>query len=274
MRHWLVTLTLAVVALPQVAEAEKFRVDQAQRAISATPQPPAAAREPHVTLLPPTIAVDDRALTIRTTRGQVRHTLWRRDRGLAWIAVVGPHVVVGFAARPGGTADSIAAIDHRTGRLAWRRSVDSRFATELVGHLLAVERAGTLDVLDARTGKTLGSAAITGRSIVSVTRPPAGDLYVKTPGELVAIDRTSGVVQWSQPSSSSGNSLVAASTVVDSWIDRRAHRFGLVSYDRQTGKRLDTIDLGPTSGWYDYEQVVIAPDGAHDVLVSAAFARE
>lgn len=274
MRRWLVTLALAVVALPNVGDAQGFRVELANRTVTSTTKrlaPPAC--QPRVAHLPASVEIDAGAITITTRHQTFRHTLGRRD-GLSWIVGVGSHVVVGFAAKSGGTADTIVAFDHTTGRVAWRRSVDSMFAAELVDSLIAVERAGNLDILDARTGKTLGTTPLRGATIQAVCRPATGDLHLKTTADLVAIDRTTGHVRWSQPTSSIGNPTVTPTAVIDAWVDRQAHRFGIVSYDPQTGRQLDSIDLGATGGWYDFEHVYIAPDGTNDVLVSAMFAVE
>ena len=277
MRRWLVTLALAVVALPTVGHAQGFRVELTNRSVTTTTkQLPSRTCQPRVAHLPASVEIDAGAITITTRKNTFRHSLGRRD-GLSWIVGVGPHVIVGFAANSGaspGTADTIVAFDHTTGRVAWRRSVDSMFAAELVDSLLAVERAGNLDIIDARTGKTLGTTPIKGQTIEAVCRPTQGDLHVKTQGDLIAIDRTTGAVRWAQPTSSIGNPTVTSTAVIDAWVDRTTHRFGIVSYDPQTGKQLDSIDLGATGGWYDFEHVYIAPDGANDVLVSAMFAVE
>lgn len=275
MRRWLVTLALAVVTLPNVADARTgFRVELANRTVATTtqnlPQRQCFAR---VAKLPATVELEAGAITITTRNHMFRHALGRRDGGLAWIVGVGPrHVIAGFAAKAGGTADTVAAFDHTTGRVAWRRTMDSLFAAELVDNMLAIERAGALDIIDARTGKTLGTTPLRGQSIRSICRPASGDLHLKTTADLVAIDR-SGAVRWTQRTSSIGNPTVTPTgNVVDAWVDRTRHRFGLVSYDATTGKQLDTIELGSTGGWYDFEHVTIAPDGANDVLVSALFA--
>jgi outer membrane protein assembly factor BamB len=277
MRRWLVTLALAVVALPTVGDAQGFRVELANRTVTTTTKRLAApACLARIAKLPASVEVDAGAIMITTRKHTFRHSLGRRD-GLSWLVGMGPHVVVGFAAKSGaapGTADTIVAFDHTTGRVAWRRSMDSMFAAELVDSLLAVERAGNLDIIDARTGKTLGTTPIAGRSIQAVCRPSSGDLHIKTNADLIAIDRATGAVQWTQPTSSVGNPTVTSTAVIDAWVDRKNHRFGIVSYDPRTGKQLDKIDLGATGGWYDFEHVYIAPDGVNDVLVSATFAVE
>jgi outer membrane protein assembly factor BamB len=274
MRRWLVTLALAVVALPNLSDAQGFRVDFANRTVTTSKSLTLPRScEARVAKLPSGVEVEPGAITITTRRHTFRHALGRRD-GLSWIVTVGPHLVVGFAAKQGGQADTIVAIDHTTGRVAWRRTMDSMFAAELVDDMLAVERAGNLDIIDARTGNTLGTTPIAGSSIQSVCRPKAGDLHIKTQGDLIAIDRNTGAVRWAQQSSSTSNPTITPSTVIDAWVDRTTHRFGIVSYDAQTGRKLDSIDLGATGGWYDLEQVTIAPDGPNDVLVSAMFAVE
>jgi outer membrane protein assembly factor BamB len=272
-RRWLVTLALAVVALPEAAAAHGLRVAQSNRTVTTSKALPGRAGQPRVGRLPASIEVDAGAVTVTTRHRKIRHALGRTD-GLSWIVTVGPRVVIGFAARAGGHADTIVAIDHVTGELAWRRSVDSLFAAELVGNLVAIERAGTLDVLDGRTGNTVGTAALAGQGIQAIGRTidGLGDLHLKTRGDLVAIDRHTGAVRWVQPSSSLGSAAVTAGAVVDAWVDRQRHRFGVVSYDPVNGRRLDSIDLGSTGGWYDLERVEVAPDGLHDVLVSALFA--
>ena len=280
MRRWLVTLALAVVTLPNIADAQGFRVELANRTVTTTTKnlPSRHACPARVARLPATVELEAGAITITTRKHTFRHALGRRDGGLSWIVGVGSkHVVAGFAAKAGarGTADTVAAFDHTTGRIAWRRTMDSLFAAELVDDLLAIERAGNLDIVDARTGKTLGTTPLRGQSIQSICRPTTGDLHLKTNADLVAIDRATGAVRWSQPTSSIGNPTVTpAGNVIDAWVDRTQHRFGLVSYDARTGKQLDKIDLGATGGWYDFEHVTIAPDGTNDVLVSAMFAVE
>ena len=65
---------------------------------------------------------------------------------------------------------------------------------------------------------------------------------------------------------------MTAAAIIDGWIDRDAHRYGIHKYDPRTGRRLASIDLGPTRGWHDLERLDVAPDGPTDVLVTAAFA--
>jgi outer membrane protein assembly factor BamB len=275
MSRWLVTVALAVVALPGAAGASSgFRVERSSRAVTTTRAIVERAGPPRIARLPASVELDRDAVLVVTDRGlRVRHSLGRAH-GVSWVATVGAQVVIGYAARPGGHADSIMAIDHVTGRLAWRRRVDSLAAAELAGHLLAVERAGTLDVIDARTGGTLGTAPLAGQGLQAVSRAPGGDLHVKTRGDLIAIDRRTGGVRWIQPSSARGNAVAAPGDghIIDGWVDRATHRFGLVSYDARTGQKLAAVELGETGGWYDRERLDIAPDGPHDVLVSALFA--
>ena len=128
-----------------------------------------------------------------------------------------------------------------------------------------------LDVIDTRTGRTIASTPLSHGGIQAVCRPQHGDLLVKTHGDLVSIDRETGDIRWVQPTSSNGNALVADGEVVDAWVDRTTHRYGLVARDPSTGRELDRIDLGSTGGWYDIENVQLAPDGPGDVLVSALF---
>jgi outer membrane protein assembly factor BamB len=277
MRRWLVTLALAVVALPTTAaQAQQLRVDLAHRTVTTTTRALARTCLPRVAKLPSSVELDAGALTVTTPTRTFRHALGHRN-GLFWVVNVDENVIVGFASRattPSATADTIVAVNHRTGKVTWRRSIDSMFAAELVDHLVAVERAGNLDILDARTGQTLGTTPLRNQALQAVCRPDQGDLHLKTEGDLIAIDRTTGVVRWSQPTSSNGNPTVTPTAVLDAWVDRTRHRFGIVSYDPQTGQQLDRIDLGATGGWYDFEHVYIAPDGTNDVLVSAMFAVE
>jgi hypothetical protein len=283
--RWLVTLALAVVSIPGASPGAAgaspgFRVERQTRAVTTSRELVERGGPPRVARLPASVELDRDAVLVVTDRGlRVRHSLGRAH-GVSWIATVGARVVVGYAARPGGHADSMMAIDHVTGRLAWRRTVDSLAAADLAGDLLAVERAGTLDVIDARTGGTVGTTPLEGQGLQAVARGAGGDLHVKTRGDLIAIDRRSGGVRWVQPASAVGNVLVAPGAaigapgdrVIDAWVDRVAHRFGLVGYDARTGRRVASIDLGETGGWYDLERVEITPDGPHDVLVSALFA--
>jgi len=156
----------------------------------------------------------------------------------------------------------------------WRRKVDTLFAAELVGDMIAVERTGALDIIDARTGGALGTTPLAGQGFRAICRNATGDLHLKTQGDLIAIDPQTGQVRWIQPSTGAGNSALVGNAVVDSWVDHATDRFGIVTYDASTGARIDTIDLGPTGGWYDVEHVELAPDGAKAVMVSAAFGVE
>lgn len=140
----------------------------------------------------------------------------------------------------------------------------------LAGSLIAIERPGTLDVVDVRTGATVASTPLTTNRIQSVLRTTTS-ILIKTRGDVISLDRATGRVRWIQPTSSIGNPLLSHGEIVDAWVDRATHRFGLVSRDPRDGRALDTIDLGTTSGWYDVENVAIAPDGPDDVLVSAMF---
>jgi hypothetical protein len=270
MRRWLVALALAVVVMPEVdAAAAELRVDLATRKVTATSNVPLHTCLPRPGGLPAGVEIDHERVRIRAGGKWFDHAIG----DLWWSVAIGDHLVIGHAARPGGHADRIVAIDRTTGRLAWKRKVDSLFAAELVDDLLALERAGTLDVLDARTGKTLGTTVLSGQGIQAICRG-AGGLHVKTGGDLVAIDRATGQVRWTQPTTSRGNLAMTSRAVVDAWVDRARHRYGIVTYDPTTGRRLESIELGPTGGWYDVERVELAPDGAGEVLVSSMFGVE
>lgn len=314
MSRWLVTLALAVVALPDAAGAGSgFRIDRATRTVTSSRELADRAARPRIARLPASVELDRGAVLVLTDRGlRVRHPVG--DAGVSWLATVGSRVIVGYAARPGGHADSIVAIDHVTGRLAWRRAMDSLAAADLGGRWLAVERAGALDVIDARTGGTVGTAPLSGQGLLAVAGAAGpvlaasgaaapgggdgaaiGDILVKTRGDLVAIDALAGRVRWSRPASAVGNALIAPAAalgargpalatradhtgaatdaaVIDGWVDRDAHRFGIAGYDARTGQQIASIDLGATGGWYERERVDLSPDGPHDLLVSALFA--
>jgi len=138
------------------------------------------------------------------------------------------------------------------------------------GGIVVALRAGLLEVVDALTGRTLDATPVAGTRIASIcTCGP--DLYVKTELDLVAIARGSGCVRWAQPTTSTGNAVALAGTVVDAWVDRDTNRFGVLAYDARTGRKLDAIELGITHGWYDVERLQLAADGPNEVLVSAAF---
>jgi hypothetical protein len=140
----------------------------------------------------------------------------------------------------------------------------------LAGSLIAIERPGALEVVDLRSGLTIASAPLTTNRIQAVLRT-ADSILIKTRGDLISLDRATGRVRWIQPASSIGNPALDRGEIVDAWVDRTAHRFGLVSRDPRDGRAKAQIDLGSTCGWYDLENVVIAPDGPGDVLVSAMF---
>jgi hypothetical protein len=188
-------------------------------------------------------------------------------------------LAVVVVSRPVGAAptveESYRRVTTSTSVVAPSHAEPSLAAVPLADHLLAVERPGALDIIDTRTNRTVSSTPLALGGIQSVFRPQEGDLLVKTHGDLVSIDRATGDIRWVQPTSSHGNAIAAPrgdrTEVVDAWVDRETHRYGLVSRDARTGRELDRIDLGPTSGWYDIENVQLASDGPGDVLVSALF---
>lgn len=267
MRRWLVALALAVVVMPDVAGAADLRIDASTRKVTSTTAPPSRFLLSRPASLPSTVEIADELVTIRAHGQTFRHTIG----DLWWSVTIGDHLVLGHAARPGGHADRIMSIDHTTGRIEWRRKVDSLFAAALADDLFAVERAGQLDIIDALTGNTVGTAPLAGQGIQSISRTTSGDLHVKTASDLVAIDRASGHVRWTQPTTSRGNIATTSRAVVDAWVDRENHRYGIVTYDPQTGERLESIELGPTGGWYDVERVELAPDADGEVVVSSVF---
>ena len=267
MRRWLVALALAVVVMPDIAGATDLRVDASTRKVTSTSIAPARSLLPRPAHLPASVEITDERVVVRANGQTVQHAIG----DVWWSVTVGEHLVVGHAATPGGHADRILAIDHTTGRVEWRRKVDSLFAASLEDGLLAVERAGQLDIVDARTGNTLGTTPLAGQGIQAICRATHGDLHVKTAADLVAIERATGRVRWTQPTTSRGNIAMTSRAVVDAWVDRTNHRYGVVTYDPLTGEKLESIDLGPTGGWYDVERVELAPDGAGEVLVSSVF---
>lgn len=267
MRRWLVALALAVVVMPDIAGAADLRVGPSTRKVTSTTSVPSRTLLARPVSLPASVDIHDERVTVRANGGTFQHTIG----DLWWSVTVGDHLVLGHAAKPGGHADRIVAIDHTTGRIEWRRKVDSLFAVHLADDLLAIERAGQLDILDALTGNTIGTAPLAGQGIQAVSRTPHGDLHVKTAADLVAIDRATGGVRWTQATSSRGNIAMTSRAVVDAWVDRTNHRYGIVTYDPATGEKLESIDLGPTGGWYDVERVELVPDGAGEVLVSSVF---
>jgi hypothetical protein len=140
----------------------------------------------------------------------------------------------------------------------------------LAGSLIARERPGALEVVDRRTGATIASAPLTSNRIQAVLRT-ADSTVIKTRGDLLSLDRVTGRVRWIQPASSVGNPALHRGEIVDAWVDRAAHRYGLVSRDPRDGRVTGRIDLGATGGWYDLENVVLGADSPDDVLVSAMF---
>ncbi len=267
--RWLVTVALFMVSNP----ADAARVEHSNQRVATSRAALAQLSQPRLGVLPVSVTLEDDEVLVATKRGIVRHTL--SDGGASWLVPVGSHLVIGSADRSHDRADTLFAIQLGTGEIAWRRRQESLFAAELAGNLLVIERAGALDVVDARTGVTLSSTPIQGHSIQSVSRAfgRTGDLHVKTRGDLVAIT-PEGAVRWTRSSTANGNVARIGEAVVDGWVDRTSHRFGIVSYNAADGQRLRSIELGSTKGWYDFERLVVAPDGPDEVLVSAVFAVE
>jgi outer membrane protein assembly factor BamB len=269
--RWLVTVALFLVSNP--ADAARARIELANHKITTSRAALAQLHAPQLARIPSSVRLEDDDVLVTTRDGIVRHPLAHGGAGASWLVPVGPRLVIGAADRSHDRADTLFAIDLATGAVTWRRALASLFAARLAGDLLVVERSGALEVIDARTGTTHSTAAIDGHSIRAVCRAGNGDLHVKTRGDLVAI-APDGVVRWTRPSTSSGTVAVTAGAVVDGWVDRVGHRFGIVSYDRATGRPLGSLDLGSTHGWYDFDRVTVAPDGPDEVLVSALFAVE
>jgi outer membrane protein assembly factor BamB len=271
MARWLVTLALFMVTNPADADAVRVQLDAKKTTTTTTPLPRLC--EPRLAALPPSVELVDDAILVKTSTERIRHAIAHGGAGAQYLVPVGSRLVVGVADRAHDRADTLLAIDLATGALVWRRGLDSRFAAPLAGDLLAVERDGALDVIDARTGKTIATTPIAGHGIQSVSRDRSGDLYVKTRGDLVAL-APNGAVRWVRPSSALGNVAVTERAVVDGWVDRVNHRFGIVSYDPIDGREVGTTDLGRTGGWYDFERLLLAPDGPNEVVVSSLFAVE
>ena len=126
-------------------------------------------------------------------------------------------------------------------------------------------------VVEAADTKVTASKQLAAAKPIHEHTTLAGDTYVKLRGALLAFD-PDGTLRWSRPTSSPGAIAVTASAIIDGWIDRDAHRYGIHKYDPRSGRRLASIDLGSTRGWHDLERLDVAPDGPTDVLVTAAFA--
>lgn len=264
MRRWLVSLALAVVVLPTPGGAENLRVDVTSHKVTTST---ADLRDDCASLSAPVSAAVELhldSLTIQVGARKVRHSI---GRDLHWIRQSGPRVVVGYD-------DTIVAIDVATGAVSWRRKLASTDGADLAGGWLAVAGTDQLAILDARTGRTVDTSPLVAGAFTTVCRSGAGDIYIKTGSNLIAVARATGAVLWTQSSTSPGNAAALVGTVVDGWIDMHANRFGIITYDAASGRKLDSIDLGTTGGWYDYQQLGIAPDGDHEVLVSAAFGVE
>jgi len=271
--HWLVTLAMFLISNP--ADAGNYRIELATQKVTTSTAALPRLAEPRLARVPASVELEDDDVVVTTARSRVRHGLSHGGAGAFWLVPVGSRLLVGAADRAHDRADTMLAIDLATGTVAWKRQVDSLFAAQLTADLIAVERHGSLDIVDVRTGKTVSTTPIAGQGIRAISRPTSatGDLHLKTRGDLVAITRT-GAVRWARPSTASGNVAVLQGAVVDGWVDRRANRFGIVSYDPADGRRLSAIDLGSTGGWYDFDRIELAPDGPREVLVSALFAVE
>src|SRR5687768_16682951 len=115
-------------------------------------------------------------------------------------------------------------------------------------------------VVEAADTKVTASKQLATASVIHEHTTIAGDTYVKLRGALLAFD-PDGALRWSRPTSSPGAIAVTAAAIIDGWIDREAHRYGIHKYDPRTGRRLASIDLGSTRGWHDLERLDVAPDG-------------
>jgi outer membrane protein assembly factor BamB len=116
--------------------------------------------------------------------------------------------------------------------------------------------------------------SLTGEAAAVLERTAVNELYIKERGELLALDRATQTVRWARPTTTAARIAVIGDAVVDAWVDRVAHRYGVMTYDRASGRRLGSVELGRTGGWYDLERIVVAPDAPGEILVSALFGRE
>jgi hypothetical protein len=135
--------------------------------------------------------------------------------------------------------------------------------------VIRIDRTNLLDVVDGQTGQTLATTPIANAGIASALQS-VGDTFVKTRGDIVAITR-SGRIRWVHHNTVPGSLAVLRDAVIDGWIDRKTHRFGIAAYDPIDGRRLASIELGSTNGWTGLERVHVAPDGPGEVLESAMF---
>ena len=182
-----------------------------------------------------------------------------------WLVTLAMFLVAG----PADAGFRVEAASHKvTTTRSLDRTSESRSTLDLTRDLIAVDRVGALDVVDLRTGATIATAAIAGTGIVSACRV-GGGTYLKTTEDLVSIGRD-GAIRWVRPTNA-GAIVATRNAVIDGWVDRRRHRFGIASRDPRTGSQRASIDLGSTSGWYDVERVDVAPDGPNELMVSAAF---
>jgi outer membrane protein assembly factor BamB len=143
---------------------------------------------------------------------------------------------------------------------------------QLAAGLVAIDEDDTLTIIDTTTGTTIATTPVAG-GIAAIARAPSGDIYIKTQADLVALT-PAGAVRWVRPATANSNVAVTPRAVIDGWVDRDRHRFGIVSYDPVDGHVLARTELGPTGGWYDHDRMVLAPDGPNEVLVSTAFGVE
>lgn len=167
--------------------------------------------------------------------------------------------------------DLVLAIDDRTGRLLWSRSdLPTFFAAGLGADQLLVAGDGVLEVLEPRSGRSLGSATAS-PNIVAVCRDVDGRHYVKTSGELVAFDAARGTMVWTVPASFPAAPAPVGRWIVDAWVD--ANRYGLDVHDRTDGRRVRRIELGAVTA-RDFMRILLAPAGPDRVAVDAEFAWE
>jgi hypothetical protein len=289
-RRWLVTLAMFLVATPAAGKLELAHAERKVTTSARLGDPTPVARQ-----LPPTVRLIDDHLVVeaydpavppilasgRSSIGArprvVRHALGDR---FAWFVPAGSRLIVGTLDQARSSTDAVFAIDLATGREVWRRTLHASSAVALAGDRVAVLARGVLVIVDTRTGATLSTVSVAlGASVARAAPEPGisyvratgrGDSLVKAGATLVAVTPR-GTIRWAVPAAPRGAVAVTRDTVIDGWIDRDRHRFGIAARDPRDGSPRTSLDLGETSGWYDAARIDVSPDGADDVLVSAVF---
>ena len=150
------------------------------------------------------------------------HELWRVHarahspspvlvNGLVIVPKTGPHA-------------HVVAYDEMTGAVRWRATLDGSLVETLVPtgdsrHAVFLDRCGTMTLLDSTTGERVWTASVGEPPEATYLRLTPADAVLSSGHEIVAVDRTTGVVRSTEGSKLVMHDLLPAGDAVAVLLD-------------------------------------------------------